>query len=117
MESGGDLVNGVIEIAPGVVIDDRLRVRGIKWLQNFTGKKFAELTSEWPETPGIEEMCPLLMALLIQRNPDMSVEKAQELIDDVDVSVIAKIVGSLKVFDTEPKNSQPPNLVETTTPA
>jgi hypothetical protein len=118
---GADTVKGVIAITPGVLIDDKLKLGGVKWLEKKFGKPFQDIADEFATHQSMTNMSMIIVALFRQRHPDMTDDQCEQEIDKLDIEDIGTVIGKLSVFNFEPKNSdvqtEKPTETEATTEA
>ena len=113
MASGKNLHNGIIKLN-GVELDDRVRVGGILYLEKKFDKGFEEIAdavaqglSESPLriTKMVESISPFLVALILQRNPDMPEAEAESLIYQLELNEFTEIFNQLEIFDSAKNGS------------
>jgi len=112
---GTDTVKSVIEISAGVVIDSKLRLSGVKFLERKFGKPFQDLAESFANDQSMTNLSPVLVALYRQRNPNVDDETCELAIDNIAIEDLVSIINKLNIFDFEPKNSQSPAEMETET--
>jgi len=113
MTSGKNLHNGIIKIS-GVELDDRVRIGGILYLEKKFDKGFEEIAdavaqglSESPLriTKMVESISPFLVALILQRNPEMAEAEAENLINQLELNEFTNVFNQLEIFDSEKNGS------------
>jgi len=104
-----DLVNGKVEIAPGIVVDDRLRLGGVLYLERTFGKPLTEIfESLTGDNPSFTDMSRLLQALYLQANKDSLESQAEEKLAALELNQVAEAFGKLRFLEFAPKNAEPP---------
>jgi hypothetical protein len=109
VKAENDLVNSKIEIAPGVLIDDRLRLGGMMFLEQMTGKTFTEIAESLSEKQQAADMYNILLALVVQANGDMDIKEAERIVKSIEIDNMMNLLGRLKIFSIAPKNLSEPN--------
>jgi len=113
MTSGKNLYNGIIKIS-GVELDDRVRIGGILYLEKKFDKGFEEIAdavaqglSESPLriTKMVESISPFLVALILQRNPEMAEAEAENLINQLELNEFTNVFNQLEIFDSAKNES------------
>jgi len=113
MTSGKNLHNGIIKIS-GVELDDRVRIGGILYLEKKFDKGFEEIAdavaqglSESPLriTKMVESISPFLVALILQRNPEMAEAEAENLINQLELNEFTNVFNQLEIFDSAKNES------------
>lgn len=113
---GSDLSVGMIDVGDGVLIENRLRLGAIIWLEDKLGKSINEYFADIDvNTMRLKELQPLFVALIMQANPEMAEEEATRLSLRIDLTVIGNVLPT--VMAIEPKNSPSPEVDLTEAPA
>lgn len=113
---GSDLSTGMIDVGDGLLIENRLRLGAIIWLEDKLGKSINEYFAGIDvETMRLKELQPLFVALILQAHPSMSEEEATKLSLRIDLNTIGDVLPT--VMRIEPKNSRPPEVDLTEAPA
>ena len=78
-KASNDLVNSKIEIVPGVFIDDRMRIGGMMFLEERTGKEFFEIVNLLCTKRTTIDIYNIFLALVIQANENMDIKEAEKI--------------------------------------
>lgn len=119
--TGESLTNGIIKIAENVNADDKLKIGGILYLEEKLGKSFEEIADGLAKslegkvtvTTMVKTIEPFLIALIIQRNPDLDEEAIRSIIHDLDLAMFTGIFDKVKMFESPAKNAPGPNAKKT----
>jgi hypothetical protein len=120
MTDGANLNNGKIKIAEGWYADDRLRVGGILYLEEQTGKPFTELADELTDAFGdkdgqpsittmVSKLSPILKALILQANPELDEDAIGRLLMQMEIEDFMEVFSKIKLFEASAKNPSTPN--------
>ena len=111
-----DLSVETIEIAPGLLIDNKIRVSAILYLEIKYDKSIGEIDFN---SGRVRDFVNLLVGLVLQHNPDMTEKDAERTIGQFDTEQLQGLTNKLKnLFATDLKNSPGPvvgNLTESKT--
>lgn len=104
--AGSDLTEGKLDLGGGVLVDDRIRLGAAIWIEEKTGLSILEwcksITTKTEEV-SLKDLRMLLVAMIVQTDPDMTEETATKLANRADLSRIGSILST--AFKFEPKNS------------
>ena len=115
MSTGRNLTNGTIEIGE-YKADDRLRVGGILYLEEKLGKSFEEIADDLSKafdtdnvmiSGMVRGMSPILVALVLQRNPDADDKAVEQEIMRLELEDFTKIFDSVKMFEPAKNEDKP----------
>lgn len=104
--TGKDLANAKIKIGD-VLADDRLRIGGILYLEEKLGKSFEEIADDLTKVVDVEKvniskmvkgMTPFIVALILQRNPDMDEAEAERAIMQLELEDFTDVFSKVKLF-------------------
>lgn len=115
--TGENLTSGIIEITENVNADNKLKIGGILYLEEKLQKSFEEIADDLAKTlegkvnvsTMVKTIEPFLIALITQRNPDMSEKEASMIIRGLDLAEFTGIFDKVEMFEGSAKNSQQPN--------
>lgn len=118
-EQQNDLVNTLVEVAPGVQVESRLRVSSMMWLEKKFDlpfvKIFNRLTPDNQEDIRISDITLLIQALYMQAHPTMSEQDAEAKIASLEISDLVNALGKITAFELVPKNESTPEPPAATT--
>lgn len=113
-EKGTDLVNGRVELAEGLVLEDRLRLGTVLYLEGKFTKPLTEIFEQLAiENPRFTDMAIILTGLYMQTHPDATEHEAEKAIGRLDLTEVSGAFAKLKFADFEPKNSETPDAPAT----
>jgi len=96
-----------IELCPGLVIDTKLKMGAVWWLEDKFDKTIADIRFD---SGRIRDMANLIIALALQHNPKLTEEKAEQLFKQLELEQLTGVIEKLtSVFDIQLK-SQVKNL-------
>ena len=107
-KASNDLVNSKIEIVPGVFIDDRMRIGGMMFLEERTGKEFFEIVNLLCTKRTTIDIYNIFLALVIQANENMDIKEAEKITKTIEFKEINTILERLRIFSFAPKNVSEP---------
>ena len=104
----------MLEIAPGIKIEDRLRLGGVLYLERRFDKPLTEVFELLSsENPRFSDMTALLTALYMQANTTATEEQAEFVLGRIELAQISEAFGKIKAFELSPKNGQTPEAPAT----
>ena len=113
-KTSNELINSKIEIAPGVLIDDRMRIGGMMFLEERTGKEFFEIVNLLCTKRTTTDIFNIFLALVVQSNENMDIKEAEKITKSIEFKAINDILERLRIFSFAPKNASEPNPKEVT---
>jgi hypothetical protein len=106
---GSDLATGLVDVGDGIRVENRLRLGAMIWLENKLGKSVQEYFEGLdPNKMRATEIQPIIVALILQANPNMTDEEAEKLSLRVDIAVMGDVIAN--VLTVEAKNSPLPEV-------
>jgi len=105
---GRDLMQGKIRLSEDLVIETKLRLCGILWLEEKYDLSLEQL-SEKIGAGGLQDFANLLTALAIGTYPDEPVEDLQRRIGQLELAGLSDITSEVAgLFQVSVKNSKRP---------
>ena len=105
-KNGRDLVNGTIKIG-GLDADDRLRIGGILYLEQKLEKDFEDIADELTKVVDAKKlniskmilaMNPFLIALILQRNPDIPEQDIERVLMQLELADYTAAFDKVNLF-------------------
>lgn len=105
---GKGLDTGIIKVSDSLTIDSRLKVGGILWLQEKYDMDFNEVMKVFLKSD-LRDVTNLIVALAIQRNPDMDEPAVMAVINQLEINELTGMANKMSdVFKADAKNSKRP---------
>ena len=114
------LTNQRVEVADGYFCDQKLRIGGILFLEELTGKGFEEIADDIQAAMGKQKdgkasvsamvivIQPFILALMHQCHPEALVEDLTAAINQLELDKFMHLVNKLKLFTDSGKNAPRP---------
>jgi hypothetical protein len=116
--TGGNLNNGTIRIGK-YLADDRFRIGGMVYLEERLGKSFEEIADDLSKkfdtdtvriSTMVRGMTPMLVALVYQRNSDMTKEDLVDVEKEImrfELDDFTDVFHKVKLFESAKNASEP----------
>ena len=113
-----DLDNELVEIAPGIAVESRLRVCSMMWLEKKLDMPFIKIFNRLAamgdnEDIRLTEICLIPQALYMQTH-ECTEQEAEKAIGRIDITDLIESIGKITALDIAPKNDQAPGEPATT---
>jgi len=121
MSDASKLTNQRVKVADGYFCDQKLRIGGILFLEELTGKGFEEIADDIQAAMGkqkdekvnvsvmVRSMQPFILSLMHQCHPDATVEELTGAINRLELDEFMALFNKLKIFSSDSKkNAQGP---------
>lgn len=104
-----DLVNGKVQIAEGLVLEDRLRLGTVLYLEKKFGKSLTEIFEAMgAAAPNFTQISTILTGLYIQSHPEVTETQAEQAVGRLDLEEVTGAFAKLRFAEFAPKNVSPP---------
>ena len=119
-DASSKLTNQRVKVAEGYYCDQKLRIGGILFLEELTGKGFEEIaddiqtamTAQKDEKVNVSAMVkamqPFILSLMHQCQPDATVDDLTGVINRLELEEFMALFNKLKIFSDSGKNAQGP---------
>ena len=97
---------GQLEIVDGFFIDTRLKIGGMQLIESMLNKPF--MAVNWAKA-NVKELVALLIALAMQADKKMTIDKARGVIEDLDGQQLIDVTNKInEIMGVSSKNSKRP---------
>ncbi len=119
-DASSKLTNQRVKVADGFFCDQKLRIGGILFLEELTGKGFEEIADDIQEAMKkqgdgkvsisvmVKAMQPFIVSLMHQCHPTEDVEELIAIINRLELDEFMALFNKLKIFSDAGKNEQGP---------
>ena len=119
-DASSKLTNQRVKVADGYCCDQKLRVGGILFLEEFTGKDFEEIAEEIQAvmkkqgegkvsiTAMFNAMQPFIVSLMHQCHEDATAEELTKALKKLELDELMALFNKLKIFSGAGKNDVGP---------
>lgn len=119
-DGSSKLTNQQVKVGDGFYCDQKLRIGGILFLEEFTGKGFEEIADDIQATMEkqgkgkvsisamVKAMQPFILALMHQCHLEATVEELTGAINRLAIDEFMDLFNKLKIFSDSGKNAQRP---------
>lgn len=120
MSDASKLTNQRVKVADGYFCDQKLRVGGILFLEEFTGKGFEEIADDIQDAMKkqgdgkvsisvmVKAMQPFILSLMHQCHEDATVDELTSAINQLELDEFMALFNRLKIFSGAEKNDGGP---------
>lgn len=119
-DASSKLTNQRVKVADGYYCDQKLRIGGILFLEELTGKGFEEIADDTQQAMEkqidgkvsisvmVKAMQPFILSLMSQCHPDATVDELTGAINQLELEEFMALFNKLKIFADSKKNEQGP---------
>lgn len=107
------LSNSVVVLRGGIKVDRKLRIGGMLFIEELFGKPFEQIADDMSVDEGasvsdlVKKFGAFVKALIHQRQPDMSLEDLDDVINDLELEEFTDLFGKVDLF-AKSKNAEGP---------